>query len=100
MKLREYLDDTITEILQFSKTLGVNEHTIYNWFNGTVPRRINQLKIKQLTNGKVDLKDWGTNEREKKANRRVRSAKSDGLRPAQHLDVDKKAKPKSGKKGR
>ena len=98
MKLREYLDDNILQIREFTKHIGVTEHTVYNWLNGfIIPVRINQLKIQKLTDGKVTTKDWGNNERKKKANRRVRSAKDNEVRPSKHLDADKKAKLKSSK---
>lgn len=101
MKLREYLDDEIIEVLEFSRMLGVTEHTVHNWLNGVVPLRINQVMMKKVTNGKVDLIDWGTNERKKKkANGRVRGTKNNGMRDSKHLDVDKKTKPKGSSKKR
>lgn len=101
MKLREYLDENIMEIKQFSQILQMDERTIYLWLTDDVtPLRINQLKIQKATNGKVTLQDWRPHERKKKANKRVRGTKGNGVRLAQHLDADKKAKLKSSKKGR
>jgi len=101
MNLREYLDDNVLQIREFTKQVGVTEHTVYNWLNGLImPVRINQLKIQKLTDGKVTTEDWGNNERKKKANRRVSGSKDNEVRPRKHMDVDKKAIAKGSKKKR
>lgn len=100
MNLREYLDDNILEIRHFTKKIRVSEHTVYNWLRGAIiPLRINQLKIQKITKGKVTTEDWGKHERTKKVDRRERSAKDNEVRPAQHLDANKKIKLKIRKKG-
>lgn len=99
MKLREYLDSNMLMIREFTKKIGVTEHTIYNWLNGTIPLRIHRLLVEKMTEGKVKLKDWETkNGTEKEIDRRVRGSKDDGMRDKKRVVVNKKTKLKSRKK--
>ncbi len=101
MKLREYLDDNMLMIREFTKQMGVTEHTIYNWLNGTVPLRIHRLLVEKVTEGQVKLKDWETtNESQREIDRRVRSSKVNEVRKPQRVVANTKAKPKSSKKVR
>lgn len=99
MKLREYLDKNMMMIKDFVALVGVTEHTVYNWLNGTVPLRLIRLKIAELTNGQIKLEDWEDGKK-KKANRRVRSSKDNGVQSPQRVGNDEKTKSKVSAKRR
>jgi hypothetical protein len=98
MNLREWLDAEIMQIVDFAEKIGVSRLTVYNWlYKSTKPLRITQLIVQKETGGKVTLESWETLNEQKKADKRLRGTKDNGLRVAQHMVVDKKAKPKSSK---
>lgn len=55
MKLKKWLKDTDTKVVDFAKTLGCTKQAVYKWMEveGTMPRHDIMWKIITATNGSV-----------------------------------------------
>lgn len=53
MKLKKWLKDTDTKVVDFAKILGVTKQAVYKWMEGTMPRHDIMWKIITATSGSV-----------------------------------------------
>jgi plasmid maintenance system antidote protein VapI len=63
MTLKEWLESVDLRVSDLANMLKIPQPTVYTWVNGVKGRVItpelkNILKIKKVTKGKVNLKDW------------------------------------------
>jgi len=63
MQLREWMDETNTDVLKVAELTGSSVHTVKKWLkcfekDGRTPRPAMQAKIRTVTNGKVMPNDW------------------------------------------
>lgn len=89
MKLKNYLQEYGIRINFFAKRVGVSAPTLSTWIHEKhIPTVIYAYKIEQITEGKVKLQDWITEDIKKKIQSKNRE-KQQQEKPNESNDLEK-----------